>query len=329
MARTATSRLSRLAAAAAALTAASAPAQIVGFAARVNGAEITMERLDTFFEAYAAAKGRMVASFRNPEAYKRWKREALDVLIDEELLFQESQRTRIAVSETDLEAALAEQRARFRSPDAFARQVYRSGYTERTFPEFLRRQIAIERLLKQEIAGRQRVTRAEVHARYAESPQRYAVPVEVRARHVLARVEPAAPEERKAAARRRIEEIRSRARSGEDFAELARRLSDDDTAAAGGDLGFFARGRMVPAFEEAAFALAPGAISEVVETVYGYHVIQALERRGGERIPEKQVVDMIRKELLAEKTQKAVRDRLDLLRRSAKIEIVAPLQLSP
>jgi len=319
-------RVARLAAAGlAALCAWPAAAQVVGLAATVNGAAISNERLEMFFESYTASKGRVVASFRSPEAYRRWKRDALEILIDEELLWQESQRRKIVISQADLEAALAEQRARFSSPGAFQRQVRGSGHTEQTFPGFLRRQIAIERLLKKEIAGRQRVTRAEVHAHYVGNPDRYRVPLEVRARHILARVEPAAPEERRAAARARIEELMARVRAGEDLAELARRHSDDDTAGAGGDLGFFGRGRMVPAFEEAAFALQPGEISGLVETVYGFHVLQLLERRGGESIPEKQVAGNIRQQLLAEKTQQAVRERLEALRQAAAIAILIPL----
>lgn len=78
-------------------------------------------------------------------------------------------------------------------------------------------------------------------------------------------------------ARARIGQALGRITAGEDFAAVARELSDDPTAAAGGDLGVVAPGQLVPAFEEAAFALEPGERSGVVETPYGFHVVERLE----------------------------------------------------
>ena len=76
-------------------------------------------------------------------------------------------------------------------------------------------------------------------------------------------------------ARTRAEDVLRRARGGEDFAALARQFSDEPGASTGGgDLGVFGRGQMVPPFEQAAFALALGAVSDVVETSFGYHVIK-------------------------------------------------------
>jgi parvulin-like peptidyl-prolyl isomerase len=97
---------------------------------------------------------------------------------------------------------------------------------------------------------------------------------QVRARHVLAKADAGADEPTRAAARGKAEQAHRRALAGEDFAALAKELSDDASAAEGGDLGFFEKGRMVPAFADAAFALQPGEISAVVETQFGYHVIK-------------------------------------------------------
>jgi parvulin-like peptidyl-prolyl isomerase len=125
---------------------------------------------------------------------------------------------------------------------------------------------------------------------------------QVRARHILVRIqeplptptplpegEPTptpnpspqpTPEPRdEAQALARITEVKQKLDAGEDFAELARTYSDDTySAEKGGDLGWFGRGQMVPEFEEAAFALQPGQVSEPVKTVYGYHLIKVEER---------------------------------------------------
>lgn len=204
-------RLAGALALAAALAAPPAGAQVFGVAARVNGAEITNERLDLFFEAYAAGKGRSVASFRSPAAYKRWKREALDVLIDEELLWQESQRRHIDVSPEELASAVAAERARFPSAEAFARQLARSGLSEERLPAFLRRQLAIDKLLRAGFTPRQEVTDAEVHQYYEENRERLA-----------AAGGPATEQEAAAAVRRQLLDEKTRRAIGERLDSLRR-----------------------------------------------------------------------------------------------------------
>ncbi|MEN8376282.1 MAG: peptidylprolyl isomerase [Gemmatimonadota bacterium] len=104
--------------------------------------------------------------------------------------------------------------------------------------------------------------------------------LEVRARHVLLQVTPDATPEVRDSVRTLIADVRSRAAAGDDFGALAEEYSQDPgSATRGGDLGFFPRGQMVRPFEEAAFALQPGDVSDVVETSFGYHVIKVEERR--------------------------------------------------
>jgi peptidyl-prolyl cis-trans isomerase D len=118
---------------------------------------------------------------------------------------------------------------------------------------------------------------------YDQHPERYNQPERVRARHVLLRVAPGASEEEVALVRTRAEAALARIQGGEDFAAVASELSEDPgSKAQGGDLGFFARGQMVPAFEEVAFSLEPGQTSELVKTDFGFHVIRVEERKAAE-----------------------------------------------
>lgn len=101
-------------------------------------------------------------------------------------------------------------------------------------------------------------------------------------RHILVSVEPGADQAQTAAAQAKALALLERARSGEDFAALAKDNSDDPGSASnGGDLGWVERGLMVPPFEEAAFALDKGAISDLVRTDFGFHIIQVTDVRGG------------------------------------------------
>jgi peptidyl-prolyl cis-trans isomerase D len=116
---------------------------------------------------------------------------------------------------------------------------------------------------------------ADAKALYEERLETYDAPEQVRARHILLRVEPGAPAETVEARRKQAEEIRARLVGGEDFAELASSLSEDPgSKESGGDLGFFKRGQMVKPFEDAAFALAPGELGPVVRSDFGFHVLR-------------------------------------------------------
>jgi hypothetical protein len=116
---------------------------------------------------------------------------------------------------------------------------------------------------------------------------------EVRARHILLMYPTDATQAQRDSVRALAEELRDRARAGADFGALAAEYSDDTgTAGSGGDLDYFSRGAMVPPFEEAAFALEPGQVSEVVESQFGLHVIRSEDRRRPE-------LDDVREELRA------------------------------
>jgi peptidyl-prolyl cis-trans isomerase D len=118
---------------------------------------------------------------------------------------------------------------------------------------------------------------------YDEHPERYHVPERVRARHVLFRVTPDASEDQKAQVRARAQAALERIQGGEDLAAVATELSEDPgSKERGGDLGFFPRGQMAPAFEQAAFALQPGQTSELVETDFGFHVIRVEDRQSAQ-----------------------------------------------
>lgn len=122
--------------------------------------------------------------------------------------------------------------------------------------------------------GASQPTDAEIKAYYEQNLDTYNIPEQRHARHILLRTAPEANDETKSSTRKQLEEILAKARSGADFAELAKKYSEDGSAANGGDLGFFGRGQMVPAFDQAVFALKEGALSDIVETQFGFHIIK-------------------------------------------------------
>jgi len=155
------------------------------------------------------------------------------------------------------------------------------------------------------------VTDAEVEAYYNANPNEFST-AEIRASHILVEDEATAAE------------LLKKARANPDsFAKLAKENSKDTaTAPNGGDLGFFGRGRMVPDFEKAAFALEkPGDISEVVKSPFGYHIIMLDERKEGEKKPLDQVKEQIRVTLLQQKQEKSIEAHFDKLKADNQVRI--------
>lgn len=140
---------------------------------------------------------------------------------------------------------------------------------------------------------------AELEAYYREHLADFQVEEQVRARHILLKVD----DKRSAAqAEAELERVKARIQAGEDFAKLASEISEDPgSKSRGGDLGYFGKGRMIAEFEQAAFAAAPNDVVGPVKTAFGYHLIQVLDHRDGGQRPFTEVEAQVRARLAAER----------------------------
>ncbi|MEQ1832037.1 MAG: peptidyl-prolyl cis-trans isomerase [Candidatus Eisenbacteria bacterium] len=160
-----------------------------------------------------------------------------------------------------------------------------------------------------------RLDEATLRAEYARAAERYREPEQVRARHLLISTRDAGPGG-DASAAARADSLLAAIRKGADFFELARRFSQEPGASnTGGDLGWFGRGRMVPEFERAAFALKPGEVSPVVKTQFGYHIIKLEDRKAARTKPFDEVRTDLRTTLARARADSSARRSADALRR--------------
>src|SRR5439155_25834420 len=149
------------------------------------------------------------------------------------------------------------------------------------------------------------VPSADVERFYNENSEQYSTPDQIRASHILLKTEG----KDDAAVKAKAEEILKEAKGGADFAELAKKHSEDEANAKnGGDLDYFARGRMVPEFDQAAFAMQPGQISDLVKTQYGYHIIKVVDRKPGTTRSLADVRQQITDQLAYERAQAQASD---------------------
>ena len=169
------------------------------------------------------------------------------------------------------------------------------------------------------------VSDEDLEAYYRDNERRLTLPEQVRVRHILLAWKPMGTADDRAAVREQMAPILARARAGEDFAALAREFSEDSTRENGGDTGLFRRGQMVPPFEQAAFALEPGEISDPVETAFGVHILKLEERREARLLPLDEIRDQLLAHVREERMAAAEREEIARLRAEAEVEILIPL----
>jgi peptidyl-prolyl cis-trans isomerase C len=161
--------------------------------------------------------------------------------------------------------------------------------------EIMKNEYLARMYVQKEVIGKINLTDKDYEAYYNTHKKEFENPEMVRARHILVAVKPNATEDEKKAAKKKADELLDKAKKGEDFAKLASENSDDPgSKAKGGDLGFFTTGSMVGKFEQAAFGLKPGEMSDVVETEFGYHIIKCEERKAAEQQPYEAVKEQVK-----------------------------------
>ena len=134
-------------------------------AARVNGVEIGLTRLERYFSEYLVAQGRALTSIRNPNLYKRLREQALDELIDKELLWQEAQRQGIAISDEQVSAHVGEVETAFGSPAIFAQRLAEAGFDRAQYTDYTRHEMAAQQVYAQ-LSAVDAPSPAEVQAFY-------------------------------------------------------------------------------------------------------------------------------------------------------------------
>jgi peptidyl-prolyl cis-trans isomerase C len=287
--------------------------------ASVNGVLIPKEYLEREvkrFEEQALRQGQMVGESSREEI----NRQALDTLIDIELLYQESQRRGFEISEDRIDEQVSNLRDQFGDEDGFSEALEQIGISREELRTEFNRQLAIQEMIDTDIAPSVSVSEQESTDFYQSNPDFFLTPEQVRARHILIQVSPDASEEEKSEARSRIEEIRARIEAGADFADMASEFSEDGSSANGGDLGYFHKDRMVKPFADAAFSLDIGELSGIVTTQYGFHLIQVTDRKAESVVPYEDVQSRIFEYLHREKVMVAIEELAAQLRGQAEIE---------
>jgi peptidyl-prolyl cis-trans isomerase D len=159
------------------------------------------------------------------------------------------------------------------------------------------------------------VPASDIEREYNNNSEQYTTPEQVRASHILLKTEG----KDDASVKAKAEALLKQARNGADFAELAKKNSEDEASAKnGGDLDYFGRGRMVPEFDQAVFAMQPGAISDLVKTQYGYHIIKLVDKKNATTRPLAEVRQQLNDQLAYQRAQAQAADLAQTLEKQIK-----------
>jgi peptidyl-prolyl cis-trans isomerase C len=285
----------------------------------VNGVAISRIQFDKELKAQLQRKSQQGGQISDAQMTEL-KNELLDDLIDREVLSQESQNAGIKITRQNVDDQIAAIKKRFPNEEEFKKALDSMGLTEEDVRDQIQRGLAIRELIDQKVASKVVITDEETKAYYDGNPQFFNQPEEVRASHILIKVDPAADDATKAAARKKIEDLQQKLKAGGDFAELAKENSEGPSNVRGGDLGYFKRGQMVKPFEDAAFSMKTNEVSELVETRFGYHLIKVYDKKPEQTLAYADVKDKIAQRLKQEKVEKDVTRYVEDLKKGAKIE---------
>lgn len=298
------------------LSAAETPKTIV---ATVNGTAITRQALNSEF-AQAKRRSTQQGKVLTDAQAKTMRQNILERLIEQELLFQQSQKENIRIPDSAVAEHLAKLKARFPSTDAFDKALKGMHISEADLKAKTRQGLAIQKLIKTEVADKIVVSDDQAHKFYTSHPEYFKQPEQVKASHILIKVDAKADKQQQAAAKKKIEDIQQQIKQGGDFGALAKKYSEGPSGARGGDLGFFSRGQMVKPFEDAAFALKPGQVSHVVKTRFGYHLIKVTGKKAAGSVPYKDVKAKITSFLKQQKINTGIQKYVERLKQNAQIE---------
>ena len=298
--------------------------------ATVNGENITYgEYLKKFaFQKYMidSAYGKEIWNEKVPAEQSITKQETtlikdftlrlVDSIIQEELLSQEAKKQSLKIDESELKNNVDQWKNSI-TKDTTAKEYYeKNGITEEVVTDIFKEQMNIS-ALEANYTKNNPVTQAEIDKYYNEHKSEY-TNAQVKASHIIIKTQnddgTEMSQDKVDSAKKQIDEIYAKIKAGEDFAKLAKQYSQDASKDAGGDLGFFSKGQMVKEFEEVAFSMKVGEVSEPFKTKYGYHVVKLTDKKEDTTDP-KQVKEFLKGTLQQEKFNKYVEE----LKKAAKI----------
>lgn len=295
-----------------------APTSVV---AVVEGVEIRQVEVNERLDRVLAMGGGQVPPERIAEFRAQFSHRVLDELVTQTLLLKTAEQAKIEVTTNDIAHALV--KLPLPPGQTLDDALKAQGMSRAAFDKEMREGLKIQKLIEQQIGATPVITEQQIKAFYESNKEKMSEPETVTARHLLVKIPEGAADKAKATAKEKAEGLRRQLVAGADFAKLVKENSDDPGSKDKGGEYTFPRGQMVPAFEKAAFSQKLNEIGPLVETPFGYHIIQTLAKNTGKTAVLAEVQNNIRKYLENKAKSEAVQKYIEGLRTKATIKYPA------
>jgi len=266
-------------------TSAVTQAEGAGIAIDVDGSKLTKEQLESEIKRKIEMIKKQVPANRQQQVRDNVRKQVLTDFTVRTLLTNEVNRLNISVN--DKEVTEATERLKKSLPQGMTIEdlMKKNKIDKAKMQEEIRFGIKINKLVLSQSSGKTKPKEKEITAFYQKNKDKFKMPESVHVRHILVASATGDDDKIKTEKKAKAEDLRKQLLAGANFAELAKKSSDCPSKESGGDLGVFRRGEMVKQFEDAAFAQDVNTIGPVVETQFGYHIIQVLEKYAPKTLP--------------------------------------------
>ena len=279
--------------------------QIKKIVVKVNGAELSTGELDSLMSRKINfLRMRGMPADRIEQIKPRLRDSIVNEFVTRTLISQQADKEKIQVSSEEVDSALSKFKKNIPDGMSFESILRGRGTTEEKFRKEIRLGLRMNKLIKKHTKVETDPSDEEIKDYYTKNKEKFDVPETVEARHILIKVDPNDDEKTRAKKKAKAEAIRKELlKEDADFAKLAKENSDCPSGKSGGYLGSFHRGMMVKPFEDAAFSQKVNEIGPVIETKFGFHIIQVLKHKQAESKSLDDVKDQV-KEILKKQAER-------------------------
>jgi peptidyl-prolyl cis-trans isomerase C len=287
--------------------------------AQVNGVDINGDAISR--ELLMAAKQYKKRGMPlNADQEKSAAKKLIEDEIGRTLLVLKAKDSGIKITKDMLEKRIQEVQKKFRSEAVFAHKLADRGMTMDQYKAELETDSYIDQIIKKEIEPKIQIPESAVRDYYEKNKTKFISQEKVRASIILLKFNPSDGKAGEQKTLKKFNSILNQARSGTDFSQLARKFSQDSLASMGGDLGFFTRKQMLPAFSDRAFKMKVGEVSDIFRTGHGFHLLKVTEKTPAGTSPLEAEQEKIESFLIQKKASQATRDYIEVLKKQAKIK---------
>ncbi len=289
----------------------------------VNGTAITEGQIEAILNPRMEQMASRIPEGMVPQYRQQIRKRIIEQLVIEELLAQKEKHQYIDVNQSEIDRQInkrvAEQNLTL---DEFKALLKAYGTSFSDYQQNMRKKLMFEKLMEAEFTQKlAKPTDEQARAYYDENIQRFSEPEKIHAKHILIKPEDSNdPNQAKAAAKAKAQELLKKLKDGASFEELAKQYSACPSAKDGGDLGMQPKGTFVPEFEKAAYALKPGKTSDVVETSFGFHIIKLFEHIDANTTSFSQAKEQILQVLTDKQKEQIIVDYIQKLKAEAALK---------